>query len=492
MSKAGIGLAVAAVAVVGALGTSYYMGSRVQHGFEEFASTLQQGNKQLRVKIISYERGLFSSTAQTEWTLASRSAQWSFKANHRISHGPMPRGHAAEIDTDFLLNDDADPGLKTALAGKAPLSAHTVVNWNQSADGTLNSPAFTAQLKNATYDWGGMTAALSMGAHSTAIKGKAEFAGLGFTDPQQKGLQIKGGTMEMDLQQAKGHDFLVGPFKVALASMTMKGPLGGASAGDEEENDGDEADGADSAQAPAPAAEIETVALEGLSFDTNTVLAGDVVNLDMKTSIKTIDIPKYKVSDVALDFAMLNFDAAWLGQVQQLSRQGEGDLKDEIRALHRMLLNVFEGNVKGIGGGVSSVSGIDLARPWAPLTERYAERKITDSFWYETGTLLDYVAKSIQQLSGPQAVRKVEVKAAPIPRGAKSLKVSVLITPARLPEPLQSLVMYPFLQGRGNDMTGMGGTDVQAVKLLVNHALRGFIPDISAELGRRMLDELRT
>ena len=69
---------------------------------------------------------------------------------------------------------------------------------------------------------------------------------------------------------------------------------------------------------------------------------------------------------------------------------------------------MFEGNVKDIGGGVSSVSGIDLARPWAPLTERYAERKITDSFWYETGTLLDYVAKSIQQLSGPQAVRKVE------------------------------------------------------------------------------------
>lgn len=166
--------------------------------------------------------------------------------------------------------------------------------------------------------------------------------------------------------------------------------------------------------------------------------------------------------------------------------------RQSLNALHRVLLNVFEGNVKGIGGGVSSVSGIDLARPWAPLTERYAERKITDSFWYETGTLLDYVAKSIQQLSGPQAVRKVEVKAAPIPRGAKSLKVSVLITPARLPEPLQSLVMYPFLQGRGNDMTGMGGTDVQAVKLLVNHALRGFIPDISAELGRRMLDELRT
>ena len=173
--------------------------------------------------------------------------------------------------------------------------------------------------------------------------------------------------------------------------------------------------------------------------------------------------------------------------------QGWGKIANKaLNQLHTALINVFEGNVTGIGASVSSISGINLAKPWAPLTERYAERKITDSFWYETGTLLDYVAKSIQPLSGPQAVRKVEVKAAPIPRGAKSLKVSVLVTPARLPEPLQSLVMYPFLQGRGNDMSGMGGTDIQAVKLLVNHALRAFIPDISAELGKRMLDELRT
>lgn len=160
--------------------------------------------------------------------------------------------------------------------------------------------------------------------------------------------------------------------------------------------------------------------------------------------------------------------------------------------LHQVLVGVFSGGVTGVGLEVSSVYGFDLARPWAPLSERYAERKITDSFWHETGTLLDYVARSMQMLSGPQAVRKVEVKAAPIPRGAKSLKVSTLITPARLPEPLQSLVMYPFLQGRGNDLSAMGGTDVQAVKLLVNHALRGFIPDIAGELGRQMLDELRT
>lgn len=162
-----------------------------------------------------------------------------------------------------------------------------------------------------------------------------------------------------------------------------------------------------------------------------------------------------------------------------------------LNVLHTVLMNVFGGSVKGIGGSVAKVAGVDLAKPWKPLTERYAERKLTDSFWYESGTLIQYVADSIQQLSGPQAIRKVEVKAANIPRGAKSLKVSVLIEPVRLPEPLQSLVMRPFLQGKGNDMTGMSFTDVQAVKLLANHALRGFIPDVSAELGRRMLDELR-
>lgn len=167
--------------------------------------------------------------------------------------------------------------------------------------------------------------------------------------------------------------------------------------------------------------------------------------------------------------------------------------QDHLRRLHAALMYVFEGHVGGITGSVQSLQGVNLAKPWAPLAEDYIKRKITGSFWYETGDLLNYVAKGLAPLSGRGAVRKVETKAGKVPRGAKSVRVSVLVTPARLPEPLQSLVIYPFLQGKGNDTTGIGSEDdIQAYKLLVNQAVRGFVPEISAEFGKQLLDALKT
>ena len=67
MSKLGIGLAAAAgVVVVGVLGTSYMIGGKIQDGFTEGVSRMS--SKPLSIELNSYERGLFSSTAQTTWT----------------------------------------------------------------------------------------------------------------------------------------------------------------------------------------------------------------------------------------------------------------------------------------------------------------------------------------------------------------------------------------------------------------------------------------
>lgn len=166
--------------------------------------------------------------------------------------------------------------------------------------------------------------------------------------------------------------------------------------------------------------------------------------------------------------------------------------QEALNRLHAVLMWVFGGGVTGVNRQVGSLAGVNLAKPWEPLSEAYVKRKTTDSFWHETGELLDYVAKSLKPLEGASAVRRTEVKAGKVPRGAKSIRVSVLVTPARLPEPLQSLVMYPFLQGKGNDLTGIGAEELQAYKLLVNQAIRGFVPEVSAEFGKQLLDDLRT
>ena len=176
------------------------------------------------------------------------------------------------------------------------------------------------------------------------------------------------------------------------------------------------------------------------------------------------------------------------GIPEQLGRQ----VNDKLNQVHKAIMAVFEGSEGVSLTSVSSVQGVDLSKPWQPLSWAYMRRKKFDAFWREEGTLLEYVAKALAPISGSNAVRRVEVKAGKVPRGAKTVRASVLVTPARLPEPLQSLVMYPFLQGKGNSLVAMGASDVQAKKLLVNHALRGFMPDIAAEFGTQLLDELKS
>ena len=176
-----------------------------------------------------------------------------------------------------------------------------------------------------------------------------------------------------------------------------------------------------------------------------------------------------------------------------LPEQWAGMVEVQLKYLHDTLVAVFAGEVTSPQRTVNRVFGVDLAKPWQPLSASYLRSKNTNSFWHESGELLNYVSSALRPLSSSGSVRKVEVKAGKFARGAKSLRVSVLVTPARLPEPMQSLVMYPFLQGRGNDLSGIGAeADFQAYKLLVNQAVRGFVPEVSAEFGKQLLDELRS
>ena len=157
--------------------------------------------------------------------------------------------------------------------------------------------------------------------------------------------------------------------------------------------------------------------------------------------------------------------------------------------VHSALMAVFRGNYRGVQTPVTDVAGVRVH--WDPLSTDYSKRKRTDAFWYETGDLLNYVSAELSPLAGPSAIRKMEVKAGNIRRGDRTLRVSMLYTPARLSEPLQSLVMYPFLQGRGKNVTVNPAFDMQAYKLVVNQALRGFLPEVSEAYGKHLLDELR-
>ena len=164
MKKLGIGIAAAvAVLVAGGATTGYLVGNNIEQGF---ATAAKEWSKQpLTVKVVSYDRGLLSSKAQTEWTVASGSDTLRFVAKHDISHGPLPRGHAAEVVSTFLLNDDASPEWKAAYKDQAPLVWRSTVGWSQASKHEITSPAFRPRC-----------AALLFGATSTITSPAAFFS----------------------------------------------------------------------------------------------------------------------------------------------------------------------------------------------------------------------------------------------------------------------------------------------------------------------------
>ena len=300
--KLAIGIAAAVVVVAGgAMGTSYYMGGKLQAEFTNGIGKLNQHG--VSAQVTSYERGLFSSTAKTEWTLGSGEEPTKFTAEHKISHGPLPMGHAAEIHTAFSLPADADAELKTALNGRAPVEVVTKVGWSRSSSNLMTSPAVVAKVKDSEMNWGGMKIEWDMPADMKAAKGTANFAGLAFKD-EEGSTAMEKTSMRFDVKQPKDQQFWVGPFAMMVDKVT-------ATRVDE--------DGKSSSSS-----------FEGLSMDSDTTLKEDLVEMSLKGALKSAKLEDSKADDLVLDVVLRNIDAAWLNHFMEMAKrktaaEGEDD-----------------------------------------------------------------------------------------------------------------------------------------------------------------------
>ena len=291
--KVGIGIAAAAVVIAaGAMGTSYYMGGKLQ---QEFTEKLPQLNTQgVSVKVVSYERGAFSSTAKTSWTLEGSDEPVQFMAEHKISHGPLPMGHAAQIHTSFQLPADTDEAVKTALNGRSPLEVHTKIGWSRSSSSVMTSPAITARIKDSDMTWGGMKAEWDMPADMRAAKGTADFAALHFKDEEGSAGMDKA-QMRFDIKQPEGQKFWVGPFAMSIDKFAFLR---------------NEEEGKTSASS-----------FEGISMDSDTILKDGVVEMTLKSGIKSAKLEDAKADDLLLDMSFHNLDAAWFNDVIDMSKR---------------------------------------------------------------------------------------------------------------------------------------------------------------------------
>ena len=291
--KVGIGIAAAAVVIAaGAMGTSYYMGGKLQ---QEFTEKLPQLNTQgVSVKVVSYERGAFSSTAKTSWTLEGSDEPVQFMAEHKISHGPLPMGHAAQIHTSFQLPADTDEAVKTALNGRSPLEVNTKIGWSRSSSSVMTSPAITARIKDSDMTWGGMKAEWDMPADMRAAKGTADFAALHFKDEDGSAGMDKA-QMRFDIKQPEGQKFWVGPFAMSIDKFAFLR---------------NEEEGKTSASS-----------FEGISMDSDTILKDGVVEMTLKSGIKSAKLEDAKADDLLLDMSFHNLDAAWFNDVIDMSKR---------------------------------------------------------------------------------------------------------------------------------------------------------------------------
>lgn len=335
--KAGAGIAAAAVVVVaGVLGTSYYMGGKLEQGFQDAAAKWSRDG--LKIQVLIYERGTFTSTAKTVWTYerGGEDEPLQFTADHQISHGPLPRGHAAEVHTLFRLPDDAGEDLKAALAGRAPVELTTKVGWTRSTSNLMTSPVVTGKIEGSDLNWGGMKIEWDMPADMKAAKGTASFPSLQFKGSEGGSMAMESATMRFDLKQPQGQQFWTGPFAVSLAKLAAQ---------------------------PEDADKLPSF-VQDLSLDTDTVLQNDVVEVTIKGGIKSAQLEDRKADDLALEVAFHNIDSAWINQAMELGQRrraamAEGEESEEAQAEDDDLRNAL---MKGMTQALARKPEIEIKR----------------------------------------------------------------------------------------------------------------------------------
>ena len=302
MKKLGIGIAAAvAVLVAGGAATGYIVGNNIEAGLATAAK--EWSKPPLLVEVKGYQKGIFSSTAQTLWTVDTGEEKLQFTAQHDISHGPLPLAHLAEIVSTFAINPDAPPEWVVAFKDKAPLVWKSKLGWSKNTQNEVTSPAFNGEFGGDKLAFGGFKSDFEMSSDFSRIKGDASMPSLLLQakpgeddDGQASEMLMSGNTMRFDMHQPTGQEFMVGSLQWGLASLKVT-PKNG--------------------DTPAEMADLKMVA--------DTQLAGEVVNTTINTSVKSFVQKDHKIDDIAVDLGLHNLDADWLNRFTKESQQIQGD-----------------------------------------------------------------------------------------------------------------------------------------------------------------------
>ncbi|MCL2310711.1 MAG: YdgA family protein [Proteobacteria bacterium] len=222
--------AVIVLAAVALVGGSYWTGKNTEKMFRDgMENAAKYGGK-----LTDYQRGLFSATARTEWTLSSPSGKplTTVFFNHTIRHGPLSSlTAAARIHSELVLPEEATTQLRESFGsdpfgGKAPLTVESTIGWGGGNQTSFTSPKFDATDKAQTQvSWGGLNGEVTTDTGHSKIKVNAVADGLSAVSPDENRFQIGRFAFQSDMVRAEGYDSIyTGMSRFVLDKFLLRAP----------------------------------------------------------------------------------------------------------------------------------------------------------------------------------------------------------------------------------------------------------------------------
>lgn len=294
MKKLAIGvLGAGALAVAGALGTSYYVGAHIQEAITQMAEawTSEDG---LTVRILDYDRGLFTSRATTLWSIATEEDNYDLTVTHDIVHGPWPMGKAAKVISRFLLPQDSDAALVEALQKRPPLEWTTIASWSGATAHNVTSPNFqTAFEDGSALTWGGLKAEWTLSATRDTAQGFVRMPVLRVEVQDGSRMDVEDAELTFDAQIPQGYSFWTGPTAMKLGMLSVL----------------DTEDGTQ-------------LKLQNLRLEGSNVLQDSLLQSGMQVQLQNVESPSFRAKNLALHVQVKNIQANWFEQLMQWAQAG--------------------------------------------------------------------------------------------------------------------------------------------------------------------------
>lgn len=288
MGKAAVVAGVIGVAALALVGGSYVIGGHIESGFKDNVAAMNSGG--LQVRIIDYRRGLFGAEARTMWTLNDGDEPLDFSVTHRIDHGPLPAGKAAQIRSELVVPEALADTFGSALQGRAPLGVLTLAGWRGELQHRISSPDYKGKVgDDLDLVWGGISGEFTVSADGSHASGSIEAPGLDVRDQDGSALVIERVALTVDSVRPQPYRFWIGPSSMSVARASFR--AGGQA----------------------------LFELDTLQIGSQAALDGDVVNMSVDFGVAKAAGGGEAVEELSVSLALERIDAGALDAIARIA-----------------------------------------------------------------------------------------------------------------------------------------------------------------------------